>query len=457
MKLFGKIFLWFIVAIVLSMGVMYFVTRTFQTEPAFSRWQRGARNQLTIYGGTAAQVFNNEGEAGLRQFLSRLSRAETMIEVDLVDANGQIVFGDASNVQDFEPVIARTHISGEPEIDVNTGEAPTGAILVNFADGRRAVLVIRWDPPRAPSLFFDSWLGYIRLAGLLLTGLLLCYLLALYLTSPIIKLREAAQRLAGGDLRSRVAPGVGRRRDEIADLARDFDLMAERIEGLITSQQQLTRDISHELRSPLARMNVALELARQRAGAEAVPALERLETESSRLNEMIGRLLTLSKLESGSERVEPVRISLTELVRAIAADAHFEAEAKGKSVAVTAADACTVMGNENLLRSAIENVLRNAVRYTAVGTAVDVSLTSRDGVVTLAVRDHGGGVPEDEIENLFRPFYRVGEARERKTGGIGLGLAIADRAIKAHGGTIAARNTSNGLEIHITLAAAGAR
>ena len=280
---------------------------------------------------------------------------------------------------------------------------------------------------------------------------MVCYLLALYLTAPIRKLRQATQRFAGGDLQTRVASPVGHRRDEIGDLARDFDVMAERIESLITSQQRLTRDVSHELRSPLARMNVALEIAKQKSNAETAPLLERIENESSRLNDMISRLLTLARLESGAEDVERVRLDLTELVRDIAADADFEAQAKGKFVEVAAADNCTVVGSEVLLRSAIENVLRNAVRYTPERTVVEVSVAKANGHAIVKVADHGGGVPPDELENLFRPFYRVGEARERKTGGIGLGLAIAERAVRAHKGTITAKNVNDGLLIEIQL------
>jgi two-component system sensor histidine kinase CpxA len=313
------------------------------------------------------------------------------------------------------------------------------------------LLLIRWEPSRAPSLFFDNWLGYLRLTGLFITVIVVCYALALYLTSPIRKLREATQKLADGDLHTRVAPRVGRRRDELADLARDFDIMAERIESLITSQQRLARDISHELRSPLARLNVALEIAKQKSTKETEPLLERIETESSRLNEMISRLLTLSRLESGAVDVERVRLDLAELVRDVAADAEFEAHAKGKFVEVLSADRCTVIGSEDLLRSAIENVLRNAVRYAPDRSVVEVSLSAKNGRAILQVADKGGGVSEEELPNLFRPFYRIGESRERKTGGIGLGLAIAERAIKAHKGTITARNANGGLTIEIAL------
>jgi two-component system sensor histidine kinase CpxA len=198
-------------------------------------------------------------------------------------------------------------------------------------------------------------------------------------------------------------------------------------------------------------MTVALEIARQRSSPESVPALDRIEAEATRLNEMISRLLMLAKLESGEEEMERARIDLAELVRDVASDAEFEAKAKNKFVEVSKADPCQVIGSENLLRSAIENVLRNAVRYTADRTVVDVALTENNGHAVLRVSDHGGGVPDDELANLFRPFYRVGEARERKTGGIGLGLAIAERAVKAHKGSITAANTSDGLAIEIVL------
>jgi two-component system sensor histidine kinase CpxA len=224
---------------------------------------------------------------------------------------------------------------------------------------------------------------------------------------------------------------------------------------LIDSQQVLTRDISHELRSPIARMNVALELAKKRANPESMPLLERIENESVRLNEMISRILTLSKLESGSQDYLKTKLDLSDLVRDIAADAEFEASGKGKSVAAEKIDSCSVEGNENLLRSAIDNVVRNAVRYTAESTKDKDLLEKKNGNAIIKVRDHRGGVPQDELENLFRPFYRVGEARERKTGGTGLGLAIAQRAVAAHGGTIFAENIDDGLEVSIILHTSG--
>lgn len=451
MKLFIKIFLWFLAAIALMVGVIIFVTRTFQTEPMVSRFERSTRNQLTVYSGTATQIVGVEGEAGLRTFLNRLHDLDTRRPVALVARDGSAWFGTPIDSPRSQEIIERTLASGGIETHFSAEERSLGAAPVDFPDGRRYVLMFSWERQPPQSLFWGSTPGYVRLAGLLATAVLLCYLLALYLTSPIRKLREATNKLAEGDLSTRVAGRIGNRRDELSDLAKDFDEMAERIESLITSQQRLTRDISHELRSPLARMNVALEIAKQKSGAESRPILDRIENESERLNDMISRLLTLSKLESGAEEVERIRLDLAEIVRDVAADAQFEAQAKGKFVEVSTADSCIVMGSENLLRSAIENVLRNAVRYTADRTVVDVALTSKNGSAVLRVSDHGGGVPEEELPNLFRPFYRVGEARERKTGGIGLGLAIAERAVKAHRGKITAENTADGLAVNIEL------
>lgn len=453
MKLFVKIFLWFLLTIFVTISVMTYVTRTFQTEPMSSRMERSRRNQMTIYGGTATQIAMVEGEKGLRTFLTRLSDVEPTRTVGLVEANGSVWYGDDVRLSHSTDLVSRALSSGVIELQADE-EHSLGAAPVDFPDGRRLVLVIRWDRQVPPALFFGSTTGYLRLAGLLGTAVVACVLLALYLTSPIRKLREATRKLAEGNLETRVVGKMGRRRDELADLARDFDEMAARIGSLITSQQRLNSDISHELRSPLARLNVALEIAKQKSNPETAPILGRIEAESARLNEMIGRLLMLAKLESGSDEIEPVRVDLAELVRDVSADADFEAKAKGKSVELVAADECVVMGSENLLRSAIENVLRNAVRYTRDGTAVDVELTKTNGLATVKISDHGGGVPDDELAHIFRPFYRIGEDRTRKTGGIGLGLAIAERAVKAHKGTIIAKNANGGLAIEIGLTTA---
>ncbi|HMS11416.1 MAG TPA: ATP-binding protein, partial [Pyrinomonadaceae bacterium] len=338
--------------------------------------------------------------------------------------DGTVVFADVDDLSGYQELVGRTMQSGAVELELNSSESALAARQFQTSEGTEYTLIIRWTRPQPVQVFGETRLRYARWIGLLITALIVCYLLALYLTSPIRKLREAAQRLADGELDTRVADRVGRRGDELSGLARDFDLMAERIESLINSQKTLSRDISHELRSPLARLNVALEIAKKKANNETHPSLERIETESNRLNEMIGRLLTLSRLETGTDDFERTPVNLRKLVEQVAADAQFEAAAKGRSVKVLKLDECNLHGSESLLRSAVENVLRNALKYTHPETTVEVELEAKNGNASIVVRDHGGGVPEEQLKNLFRPFYRVSEARDRGSGGTGLGLAI---------------------------------
>lgn len=450
MNLFLKIFLWFLAAIALMVGAVLFLNWTVQTEPVVSRWRISVRNQTNIYAATAAQIFDREGEDAFLQFIERIRGSETVTEVDVFGPNGEIWADGDVGSDSYGDLINRAISSGAVEID-HQPDTALSAKDFSLSNGARYVLVIRWDRPKPTPFFGESPLRYVRYAALLLTAFMLCWALARYLSSPIGKLRMATQKLARGDLKTRVADEVGNRRDELASLARDFDVMAERIESLVTSQQRLSRDVSHELRSPLARMSVALEIAKKKSNGDSAPLLARIEAESVRLNEMISSLLTLSRLESGSQDFGRTQVNLKRLVEQVASDADFEAQAVGKSVKVTRTDECRVFANENLIRSAVENVLRNAVRYTREGTGVGVSLKSSGGKAAISVRDYGGGVPEEELEKLFRPFYRVGEARERKTGGIGIGLAIAEQAIKAHRGSIKAKNTGDGLVVEIGL------
>jgi len=455
MNLFVKIFLWFLAALVLMVAVVVFLNWTVQTEPVVSRWRVSVTNQTTIFAQTAAQIYSSEGEEGLGKFLERIRKPENIGEVDLIGENGKVWMSQGVAAEQYKDLVAKALSSDSVEIE-NIPEAATSVSAMKFtlANGERYVLIVRWERPRFTPFFGDSPWRYLRYAGLLFTALILCWLLAKYLASPIGKLRKATQRFADGDLSTRVADKLGMRRDELASLAKDFDVMAERIEGLITSQQRLSRDVSHELRSPLARMNVALEIAKQKSNGDTSTVFQRIESESQRLNDMISRLLTLSKLETGSKDFDRRELNLKSLVEQVAADADFEANAKNRSVSVVKADDCRVVGSDSLIRSAVENVLRNAIRYTKEGTAVEVSLTNSNGKATVRITDHGEGVPEAELSNLFRPFYRVGEARDRGSGGTGLGLAIAQQAILVHDGKITAKNEGDGLAVEIVLDAA---
>jgi two-component system sensor histidine kinase CpxA len=331
--------------------------------------------------------------------------------------------------------------------------------ILTAASGRRYTLVA-FLPPRGAYFGPGGVPGLGILIGVVSSGLV-CYLLALYLTAPVVRLRAATQRLAAGDLTARAGGLAARRRDEMAQLVRDFDTMAERLEESVNAQARLLHDISHELRSPLARLNVASALARQRAGEEALGALDRIDLEAERLNDLIGGLLAIARLESGSD-AERSLILLAEMIEEIAADADFEAQGRNCRVESVIQDDCVVNGAPILLHSAIENVVRNAARYTREGTSVQISLEQARGTdrpeAVIRVADSGPGVPEDALDKLFRPFYRIDDARGRQTGGVGLGLAITERAVRLHGGTVRASNRPEGglqIEIRLPLAAAG--
>jgi two-component system sensor histidine kinase CpxA len=297
---------------------------------------------------------------------------------------------------------------------------------------------------------------------------LVCYFMSWYLTKPIVRLRAATRQLSAGDLTARSGAPTSGRRDEVAGLMRDFDTMAERLEKLVNAQSRLLNDISHELRSPLARLNVALGLARRRSGAESDDMLERIELEASRLNELIGRILTLARLEDGEQEVPRTPVPLNELVLSVAEDAEFEAQARRCHVRTEIPEAgipeagWEVRGNASLLHSAIENVVRNAVRYTHEGSSVEIRLQRVEGATgpeaLLLVTDCGPGVPDGALEKMFEPFYRLDDARGRLTGGVGLGLAIAQRAVRFHGGRVSALNRVGGgllVEIHLPLIPSG--
>jgi len=229
--------------------------------------------------------------------------------------------------------------------------------------------------------------------------------------------------------------------------------MAGQIEELVSRQRQLISDVSHELRSPLARLNVALDLARERKGGDS--AFDQMEQDLGLLNDLIERQLTLARLDTTAAPVGMKPLNLTELVEQIVRDADFESHDQGGHIGFTAQEQILVRGNAALLHSAVENIVRNAVCYGGLDGPVDVTL-ERNGqdasLVRLTVGDRGPGVPESELMKIFQPFYRVTDARDRQSGGTGLGLAIADRVVRIHGGTIRAENAEpHGLRVEIAL------
>lgn len=278
-------------------------------------------------------------------------------------------------------------------------------------------------------------------------------MLARYVVRPVRRLQLAGQKVAAGDLSVRVSPTLGGRTDEIATLARDFDAMTRKVEELLQSRHRLMRDVSHELRSPLARLQALLSIARQKGSGAGAEMIDRMEAELEHLDQLIGEILAYSRLEA-TDDVSRTPTDLVDLVQNIVDDASVEAEASGKRLRMHGPERCVIDINGGLIQSAVENVVRNALRHTAVGTAVDVSVVVVEEAfsVRITIDDHGPGIPPDAIGKIFEPFFRVEDARSTMSGSGGIGLAIADRSIRLHGGTISACNLDRGgLRIDIVL------
>jgi two-component system sensor histidine kinase CpxA len=320
----------------------------------------------------AVQVYEQGGAAEARRYFEEV-RDSFHARAYLLDDHGQDVSG--RELPRWAESLGKGVEPPRRDFWQRVTPSPFRRQVQVAASGHRYTLVA-FLPPGGP--FGPGGVpGLSILIGIISSGLV-CYLLARYLTAPVVRLRAATQRLAAGDLSARAGGLAARRRDEMAQLVRDFDTMAERLEAAVHAQARLLNDISHELRSPLARLNVASALAHQRAGVEAHSALERIDLEAERLNELIGGLLTIARLESGNDARQKSPVLLGEIIEGIAADANFEAQGRKCGVESVIREDCVVMGAPSLLHSAIENVVRNAARYTREGTSAQITLERAD-------------------------------------------------------------------------------
>ena len=356
------------------------------------------------------------------------------------------------------------HSSFDPGLRAQQVENDTlWSIPVAGANGQKLTYAVkvprRWEPR-------GWWDGITRFASpqlpvAIAVGGVTTFVLVLIFTRPVIRLRRAATQLARGKLSTRVKQtrwGAFFEGEEFNALVHDFNHMAERLEWLVDAQKLLLRDVSHELRSPLARLSLALELARGDADTTMGIHLDRIERETDRLNQLIGQLLTLSSMEAAESLEKPERVSLDQLLKEIFTDAEYEAQQRGAGVVMQTVCECEVDGRRELLYRSVENIIRNAIRYTEPGSQVEICLRKDESfrMALIEVSDRGPGIPEQELEAIFRPFYRIDLARAAQTGGFGVGLAIAERAVKLHNGRITATNREGGgATIQIALPIAG--
>lgn len=448
-SLFFRIFLWFWATVVVT-GVALILTFIFEPRSVPSRRHETLTETARYSGTIAVETAERDGIGSASAYLNRLAH-ETHITACLFDAAGNALGG--TNCHSFLSMASHVAASKASEVSMRYGIARVALTLAGQS-GRKYIFATELPAGPRAALGIDRAAVVLQWGVALLVSGLICFLLTRYLTTPILRLREMSQKLTAGDLSVRAGPTLTRRGDEIGDLIRDFNTMSSRIEELISRQRQLVSDVSHELRSPLARLNVALDLGRQRKGND--PAFDQMGEDIQLLDEMVGRLLTIAKLDMSAPEVPMSDVDLADLLSQIVRNAKFESREPNGGIDLSVSGQCMVWGSAELLHSAIENVVRNAVRYTEKGSFVEVCMECEtpSGMpsVRLTIRDYGPGVPEPELKNIFLPFYRVADARDRQSGGTGLGLAIADRVVRLHGGAIRAENAApRGLRIEIVL------
>ncbi len=441
-RLFWKFFFAFWLALLLAgigVGTAVWLHRQASNEAAPST-PGGSRSAVLL--DAAEVVLRRGGPQMTRELLREWVAPPGGTQLFVLDTSGRDLI-DRALPEDLRAALSSQASRRDFQSAMRQVVAPDGQAYTLVARGKPSqdghVRPPRHEPP---SPILPITMG-------LLASLAFSAALAWYVAKPIRNLRGAFRAVTEGRLDTRVQASMGGRSDELADLGRDFDRMARQLQTHITAQQRLLHDVSHELRSPLARLHAAIGLARQNP-AKLDQTLERIERESIRLDELVGEVLTLSRLEAGTPRAPTEAIDLMEMVASIADDAGFEAEANGRGVHFTGdGEVIATVRGEPLYR-AVENVIRNAAKYTAPGSTVEVeaSKNATAGVFEVVVSDRGSGVPESDLEAIFEPFYRA----DTNTTGYGLGLAIARRAVASHGGQVRARNRpEGGLEVTITL------
>ncbi|MDO8826355.1 ATP-binding protein [Methylophaga sp.] len=391
---------------------------------------------------SASDIVRYAGIEPLKKYLRDKQRSK--ITIFAITQENRDVLG--RNVDEDLLASTRQLLLENPEIrSIRQTQSIDGKPLLLFIPSPEK-LSKPFAPPKRPKpppflLLLSMWM----ISGLLFSGLL-----AWWFTKPIRILRKAFDDVADGKLDTRIRPAMGKRRDELAELGQNFDHMTSRISQLLSAQKRLLHDVSHELRSPLARMQAAIGLAQQNPDKTA-KMLDRVERESERIDQLIGDLLNLSRLENPtSENDDRQDFDLTEMLLDIIEDARFEAQNKAVQIEHNSIEQINLFGRAELIHSAIENVLRNAIKYSPDNGVIQITIEKRSQQLQIDIEDQGPGIAQQDLQLIFQPFFRSRENQHQN--GIGLGLTIAHRAIEIHGGEISAANRpEGGLRISIVL------
>jgi two-component system, OmpR family, sensor histidine kinase CpxA len=448
-----KIFLWFWLAVLVGGLAFICVALLWPSQTFIGRAAKYFAFNLETTGRMGIDLYEQSGPSALNEFLGSIETISAF-KLYILTAQGDPL--KATAVPSGARALGRRALSTQSVQAQNWTTHPLIAQPVVSASGRAYTVLLELPEGLAQVLIQMSHALFLRIAAALLASGLVCFLMVRYVTSPIRKLQAAVRKFARGDLSVRVASGIGRRQDEIADLGRDFDAMAMRIESLMHAHENLLRDVAHELRSPLTRLNVALEIARKHGDAKMSGFLDRIGGEARQLSHLITQVLVLSRLENieVERHLEP--ICLESLIEPIVRDANFEGQMDASSVTFDCRRKVTLTADGRLVHSAIENIVRNALRFSPPGSPVEIIQqveASQDRSVALVViSDRGPGVPPEALENLFKPFFRVAAKKGRPGGGAGVGMAIAYHAVNLHRGAIRAVNRANGgLTVEIRL------
>lgn len=392
----------------------------------------------------ASKHLNEGGVPAVQDWIVEAERKYPMRHIYIVDPSGSDLFKREMPLP-YKGYIAKLRDAGILGEELPPSRKDDPLLLTPlFTDRDGMVYTIMVANPHWPiNMLSETDVRAILALFALLTSGFVCWWLARYVSRPVVHLQSSARSLAAGNLEARVGQEFSKRRDELGVLARDFDIMADHIRNLLASKEDLLRGMSHELRSPLARLRVALGLAR-RPDADFGKQLDRIELEAERLDALIGQMLQLSQLRAVEPLTQREHVDLSSLVIEIVEDAKLEASAAQKEVVLHMQGRMSTEGDHATLRSAIENVIRNAIRFTPVHSTVDVNVTRERGMAVITIDDRGPGVPAMELERIFEPFYRVAESRDRDSGGTGLGLAITSRVVQLYGGSVIARNRPEG-------------